>query len=196
MPADRGRYPPPAVALPSPPAGSRVAAPPGAPFAGDHATGSPLTQCPPARLWLNARRPASDSMPAGSPLTQARRIAADSSPPDRRWLKPAGLVLTHARRPPLSLAPWIKSTCHGQECRVSVLLCPQEHFKLTLSCPWRLVWGRRLLLWWPRRPFQPPAPLSPKWKRLLRDPVRAPDSSSCPEEASASKPAQEGFLFL
>ncbi len=49
-------------------------------------------------------------MPAGPPLTQARRIAADSCPP-------------------LSLAPWIKSTCHGQECRVSVLLCPQEHFK-------------------------------------------------------------------
>ncbi len=46
---------------------SRVAAPPGAPFAGYHATGPPLTQCPPARLWLNARR-----------------IAADSSPPDRR----------------------------------------------------------------------------------------------------------------
>ncbi len=39
---------------------------------------------------------------------------------------------------------------------------------------------------------QPPAPLSPKWKRSLR----APDSSSCPEEASASKPAQEGFWFL
>ncbi len=55
----------------------RVAAPPGAPFAGDHATGPPLTQCLPARLWLNARRPASDSMPAGSPLTQARRIGAD-----------------------------------------------------------------------------------------------------------------------
>ncbi len=29
---------------------SRVAAPPGAPFAGDHATGPPLIQCPPARL--------------------------------------------------------------------------------------------------------------------------------------------------
>ncbi len=29
-------------------------------------------------------RIASDSMPAGSPLTQARRITADSSPPDRR----------------------------------------------------------------------------------------------------------------
>ncbi len=39
----------------------------GAPFAGDHATGSPLTQCPPACLWLDTRRPASDSMPAGSP---------------------------------------------------------------------------------------------------------------------------------
>ncbi len=60
-----GGSPKPAGWLPS----SRVAAP----FAGDH-----------------ARRPASDSMPAGSPLTQARRIAADSCPPDRRWLKPAG----------------------------------------------------------------------------------------------------------
>ncbi len=131
-------------------------------FAGDHATGPPLTLCPPARRWLNARR-----------------LAADSSPPARRWLKPAGLALIHARWPPISLAPWIKSTCHGQECRVSVLLCPQEHFKLTMSCH-----------------SQPPAPLSLRWKRLLRDPVRAPDTSSCPEEAPASKPAQEGFWFL
>ncbi len=38
--------------------------------------------------------------------------------------------------------------------------------------------------------------LSLIWKRLLRDTVRAPDSSSCPEEASASKPAQEGFWLL
>ncbi len=123
--------------------GSRVAAPPGTPFAGDHATGSPLTQCPPARLWLNARRPASDSMPAGSPLTQARRIAADSSPPDRRWLKPAGSPLTQARRIgadscPLAAAnPSPVDQVHmsrpGVPC-VSVLLCPQEHFKLTLSC--------------------------------------------------------------
>ncbi len=64
-----GGSPKPAGWLPS----SRVAAPPGAPFAGDHATGSPLTQCP----------------------------------PDHRWLMPAGSPLTHARRPPLSLAPWI-----------------------------------------------------------------------------------------
>ncbi len=114
-------YPKPAGWLPS----SRVATPPGAPFAGDHATRTPLTQCPPARLWLNARRPASDSMPAGSPLTQcppdrrwldARRPASDSMPagppltrcpPARLWLNarriaadsmPAGSPLTHARR--------------------------------------------------------------------------------------------------
>ncbi len=58
-------YPPccvhqlPAVAIPSPPAGSLV-------------PGVPLPQ---------ARRPAADSMPAGPPLNQARRIAADSCPP-------------------------------------------------------------------------------------------------------------------
>ncbi len=44
---------------------------------------------PPARRWLNARRPASDSMPAGLPLTQC--------PPACRWLKLAGLPLTPAR---------------------------------------------------------------------------------------------------
>ncbi len=174
MPADRGRYPP--GGFPS----SRAAAPPGAPFAGDHATGPPLTlarriaadSCPPDHRWLkpagspltHARRITADSsppdrlwlMPAGSPLTQARRIAADSSLPDRRWLKPTGLALTHARWPPLFLAPWIKSTCYGQECRFYVVLCPQEHFNLpclVMSCTRRLVWGRRLLLLWPWRPF-------------------------------------------
>ncbi len=81
-----GGSPKPAGSLPS----SRVAAPPGAPFAGDHATRSPLTQCPPARLWINAHRPAAVLKPAGLPLTQARRIAADSSPLDRRWFIPAG----------------------------------------------------------------------------------------------------------
>ncbi len=42
---------------------------------------------------------------------------------------------------------------------------------------------------------QPPAPLSLKWRRSLRDPVRAPDSWSC-QGASASELALEGFLFL
>ncbi len=77
------------------------------PAADSMPAGLPLTQCPPACLWRNARRPASDSMPrrpasdssppdcrwlklAGLPLTQARRIAADSSSPDCRWLMPAG----------------------------------------------------------------------------------------------------------
>ncbi len=128
MPADRGRYPPPAVALPSPPAGCLV-------------PGLPLPQA--RRPGRSRHRPASDSMPAGPPLTQcppdrrwliARRIAANSCPPDRRWLKPAGSPLTHARWPPLSPSPWIKSTCYGQECRFYVVLCPQEHLTFVLSC--------------------------------------------------------------
>ncbi len=49
--------------------------------------GLPLTQCPPACLWFS---------PPGVPLTQVRRIAADSSSPDCRWFKLAGLPLTHA----------------------------------------------------------------------------------------------------
>ncbi len=106
---------------------------------------------PPDRLWLNARL---WLCPPARRCPKARRIAADSSPPDCRWLKPTGSALIHPRWPPLSLAPWIKSTCDGQECRVSVLSCPQEHFNyLVLSCPWRLVWGRRLLVLWPWRPF-------------------------------------------
>ncbi len=152
MPADRGRYPPPAVAIPSPPTGSLV-------------PGLPLPQ---------ARRPASDSMPA-----------TDSSPPDHRWLKPAGSPLTHARRSPLTLAPWIQSTSRpGVPChvpRVMVLkscLALRNSFNVSCrSCPWRLV--------------QLPASLS--WKRLLRDPVRAPDVMSCPEEASASKLSPGGL---
>ncbi len=58
------------------------------PAADSMPAGLPLTQCPPVCLWLNARRPAADSSPpdcrwlklAGLPLTQARRIAADSCP--------------------------------------------------------------------------------------------------------------------
>ncbi len=68
------------------------------PAADSMPAGLPLTQCPPVCLWLNARRIAADSSPpdcrwlkpAGLPLTQARRIAADSSSPDCRWLMPAG----------------------------------------------------------------------------------------------------------
>ncbi len=61
MPADRGRYLPPAVAIPSPPADSLV---PGLPLPQAHVSGR------------SRHRPASDSMPAGPPLTQC--------PPARR----------------------------------------------------------------------------------------------------------------
>ncbi len=136
MPADRGRYPSPAVALPSPPASLSSCRSPRRAVRGrsrhriasdSMPAGPPLTQCPPAHRCPKARRIASDSMPAGPPLNQcpparrcpkARRIAADSSPPDCRWLKPTGSALIHPRWPPLSLVPWIKSTCYGQECRV------------------------------------------------------------------------------
>ncbi len=140
--------------------------------------GPPLTQCPPDRGWL---------MPAGSPLTQARRIGTDSWPLAASNPIPVDRVHITAR---------------------SAVPCPQRHvlscvvstgavlIQSCQSCPRRLVWGRRRLLLWPRRPFQPPAPLSLKWRRSLRDPVWASDSRSCPEEASASKPAQEGFWFL
>ncbi len=88
------RYPPPAVAIPSPLAGSLV---------------------------------------PGLPLPQACRLR-EITPPASLWLKPAGSPLTNARRPPLNLAPWIQSTRHGQENRVCVLLCPQEHFNPVMSC--------------------------------------------------------------
>ncbi len=51
------------------------------PAADSMPAGLPLTQCPPACLWLKL---------SGLPLTQARWIAADSSSPDCRWLMPAG----------------------------------------------------------------------------------------------------------
>ncbi len=124
---------------------SRVAAPPGATFAGDRATGLPLTQCPPARLWLNAHR-----------------IAADSSPPDRRWLMPAGLPLTQAHRIGADSCPLaaaypspVESPHVTARSAVCLFCCAHRNIlkNHVLSCPWRLVWGRRLLLLWPWRPF-------------------------------------------
>ncbi len=162
MPADRGRYPPLAMAIPSLPAGSLV-------------PGLPLPQArrsqeitPPARLWLNARR-----------------IAADSCPPA-------------AANP----SPWIQSTRHGQECRA---MSPESWF-LSLVLPSGTVLMYLVGLVHGDSSgaggscsgrgghFQPPAPLLRR--RLLRDPVRAPDSLSCPEEASASELSQEGVMPL
>ncbi len=95
---------------------------------------SPLAASPHARRSREISA-AGCGYPKPAGWSPSSRIAADSSPPDCRWLKPAGLWLFQARRialtqarPPLTLAPWIQSTCSGQECRVYVLLCPQEHF--------------------------------------------------------------------
>ncbi len=159
MPADRGRYPSPAVALPSPPAACLV-------------PGLPLPQArrsreitPPDRLWLNARRPASVSKPAGLPLTQAHWIGVDSCLLAAAIPSPVDQV--HMSRP-------------GVPC---VFCRAHRNILTTMSC---LVHGDS----------SGAAPLLLKWRRSLRDPVRAPDSWSCPEEASASELAHEGFWFL
>lgn len=168
MPADRGRYPPPVVALPSPPAACLV---PGLPLPQAHRSRE-IT--PPDRCCLNARRPVSVSKPTGS-------------------------ALIHARWPPLSLAPWIKSTCHGQEARMASMATTRG-----AACPRRVSMDKtrqdmvvKMFLWARQNRHKALlAPLLLKWRRSLRDPVRAPDTWSCPEEASASELAQEGFWFL
>ncbi len=147
----RPRLPTPLL-TPSPPfAGvhAAISGSPSPPFAGDQAAvcGSPR----PAVHGRSRRRPrgkptrrprlpqiiTSDSMPAGPPLTQARRIAADSCPPAAAI--PSPVDPGHMSRPGV---PCLFCCAHRnilkQSCR---------------SCPWRLVWGRRLLILWPRRPF-------------------------------------------
>ncbi len=220
MPADRRRYPPLTGAIPSPPAGClvpglqlpqarrprltqpavcgrsrhrpRLTQPavrgsPSPPFAGDHATvrGSPR----PAVRGRSRRHPR---------LTQTRR-AREITPPSAAHPGPP-FAGDYAAGPPLTPAqvPWIKSTRHGQECHVYVLSCPQEHFNepcLVLSAETHRGQAAPLVMAEEAIPSRLPL-LSLKWKRLLRDPVRAPDILSCPEEASASELAQEGFMFL
>ncbi len=104
LPSRRSReFSPPFAALPS--RRSREFTPP---FADQPALNSlemtpPSTAnpSPPACLWLNARRPASDSMPAGLPLIPARQ--------ECRWLKLAGLPLTQARRIAADSCHWLSA---------------------------------------------------------------------------------------
>ncbi len=107
MPADRGRYPPPAVTR-------RVAYFPG---------------CRSPRRTVRGRsrhRPASDSMPAGLPLTHARRIAADSCP--LAAANPSPVDRVHTSQPGVPFLSRVVSTG-------AVLI---SH---VLSGPRRLVWG-------------------------------------------------------
>ncbi len=70
-----------------------------------------------------------------------------------------------------------------------VLLCPQEHFNppcLVLSMETRLGQVATLVMATEAIPSHLPLLLLKCW-RLLRDRGRAPDSSSCPKEASASE---------
>ncbi len=107
MPADRGRYPPPAVAIPSPPAGSLV--PPSPPSAAHPARGS--REMTPPFTAHRARR--LQEMTPPSAAHPGPPFAGDHA---------AGPPLTLARRPPLTLTPWIQSTRHGQECRVCLVV--------------------------------------------------------------------------
>ncbi len=110
---------------------SRVAAPPSPPFAGVHAAvrGSPS---PPFTGVHAAVR--------GSPRPavrgrSCRRITTDSSPPAAADPSPVDLVHNMARS------------------AVCMSCCAHRNILISLSCPRRLVWGRRLLLLWQRRPL-------------------------------------------
>ncbi len=89
MPADRGRYLPPAVAIPSPPAGCLV---PGLPLPQAHRS---REFTPPSAAHPGP--PSAGDHAAGPPLTQARRIAADSSLPAAADPSPVDPVHSMAR---------------------------------------------------------------------------------------------------
>ncbi len=114
---------------------SQVVAPPSPQFAGDDATvrGSPTPFAGDDAAVRGSPSPpfaGDDAAVRGSPRPTVHgrsrcRPASDS--------KPARSPLTQARRPPQTLALWIQSTRHGQESRVCVLWCRQENFNQVLS---------------------------------------------------------------
>ncbi len=171
-----------AVVIPSPPAGCLI---PGLPLPQSRR----LRECKPPSAAHRARcsremTPPSAAHPSplkptGSPVTQARRIAADSSPPAAADPSPVDPV--HTSRPGV---PCLSCCAHR-----NILT------NLVLSAETRRGQVAPLVMAEEAIPSRLPL-LSLMWKRLLRDLVRAPDSLSCPEEASASELAQEGFLFL
>ncbi len=130
------------------------------------------------RLTL-ARRPASDSMPAGLPLTQCppaclwfqlARSAADSSSPDCRWLKLAGLPLTQARRIAADSCHWssagkANSPPHSFTPPSAAHLCFTCCFYAGKANPPSAVHSARSRLRLP--PARRPLPLSGQASRLL-----------------------------
>ncbi len=116
---------PPAVAIPSPPAGCPV---PGLPLPQARRSReiTPPSAAHPARR-LREITPPSTAHPARLSREIVAAIRGRSLPPSVAHPGPP-FAGDHAAGSPLTQAPWIQSTCSGQECRVYVLLCPQEHF--------------------------------------------------------------------
>ncbi len=162
---------------------------------------------PPACLWLNARRPASDSMPAGLPLTQCppaclwfqlARSAADSSSPDCRWLKLAGLPLTQARRIAADSCHWSSA---GKANSPPLCFTPPSAAHQCFTCffyagkanPPSAVHSARSRLRLP--PARRPLPLSGQASRLLpllsSQPIMVSPAGRC----RIDKPAGRGRIW-
>ncbi len=161
---------------------------------------SPLAASPHARRSREisaagggSPKPASDSMPAGPPLTQcprrwtrgclthARRIGADSCP--LAAANPSPVDRVHTSRPGVLFLSRVVSTG-------AVLI---SH---VLSGPRRLSGAGGSSCCGRRGHSSHLPPCCGSGGRSWGNLVRAPDVLSCPEEASASELAQEGFLFL
>ncbi len=111
MPTNRGRYPPPAVAIPSPPAGCLV---PGLmlPQACRSREITPPSVAHPARRSREIMPP---SMAHRGPPFAGDHAAVRGSP------RPAVRGRSR-RRPAADSSPWIQSTCSGQECRFCLVV--------------------------------------------------------------------------
>ncbi len=155
---------------------------------------------PPARRWLNARRSASDSMPAGLPLTQARRIAADSSLPDCRWLMPAGRRWQGKPTQPLSVHAAVRGSLNppfaGDHAAVRGESLPTVGGSLWYAGkanPPSMVHSARGRLWLP--PARRPLPLSGQASRLLpllsSQPIMVSPAGRC----RIDKPAGRGRIW-
>ncbi len=131
---------------------------------------SPLAASSPARRSWEISAAARDySMPAAHPSPPS---AAHPRPPARCWLKPAGETCFKSCCVHRSSFNPVQSCLVHRDSSGALLVVAAEAIPSRLPPCRRSEGGRWGTLW------------------------RPPDSWSCPEEASASELAQEGFLFL